>query len=256
MPLIRINGHDVEYRQLGATAGRRDTIVMLHEGLGSTSLWREFPEELAAASGLAVLVYSRAGHGRSDPHPGGRQVDFMHAEARVHLPALLDALDVERPWLFGHSDGGSIALIHAAEADRPVAGLIVLAPHVFVEAVTVEGIVATQARFADTDLPARLARHHNDAAAVFQMWSDIWMDPAFRRWNIERLLPRIECPVLAIQGRDDEYGTMEQVEAIGRLTPGARVLGLERCGHSPHRDQPHAVLAATVKFIAERGVAP
>ncbi len=251
-----IDGRRIEYGfvQPGAAHGATDgadggDIVMLHEGLGSVSMWRDFPERLARATGRRTLVYSRYGYGRSSPIEAPRTVDYMHEEAR-RLPAILERLKVRRPILFGHSDGASIALIHAAAAASDVAGVVALAPHVKVEDMTVNSITAAKAAYLQTDLPARLSRHHVDADGAFWGWNRIWLDPAFRHWNIEALLPRIRCPILAIQGEDDEYGTLEQVESIARSAPRARLLSLAACRHSPHRDQPAAVLAAVTEFAA------
>src|SRR4029079_7491933 len=168
----------------------------------------------------------------------------MHDEALVVLPEILDALDVRRPILLGHSDGGSIALIHAGGSGRAVAGLILLAPHVMVEDISVASIAQARSGYVDGALRARLGRHHDDVDGAFRGWSEVWLNPAFREWSIEEYLPRIECAVLAIQGEDDEYGTMEQVDRIGRAVPHARILKIARCGHSAHRDRPEEVLAA------------
>ncbi len=247
---LNFDGRQIEYRFAHpALAGGRD-LVMLHEGLGSVSMWRDFPEQLAGATGCRTLVYSRLGYGRSTPLAAPRSVDYMHEEARVWLPAILERLDIRRPVLFGHSDGGSIALIHAASPESDVAGIVALAPHVKVEQLTVDSIDAAKSAYTDTDLRSRLSRHHADVDAAFWGWNRIWLDPAFRGWNIEALLPSIRCPILAIQGEDDEYGTMEQIESIGRAARNARLLSLPACRHSPQRDQPQAVLAATRDFIA------
>jgi pimeloyl-ACP methyl ester carboxylesterase len=256
MTHLEVGGLAVEYRRIEVQGASTPAIVMLHEGLGSVSLWKDFPERLAAATGHPVYVYSRSGHGRSRPRAERRRPDFMHAEALQYLPMLLDAWQLERPWLFGHSDGGSIALIHAARGQRPVSGLVVLAPHVMVEDLTVQSIAAAREQFAATDLRERLGRHHSDPEHTFRAWNDIWLDPAFADWNIESLLPDIRCPVLAIQGEDDEYGTMAQIERIGAAVPLCRLLKLADCGHSPHRDQPQAVLEATRCFIREADSAP
>jgi pimeloyl-ACP methyl ester carboxylesterase len=173
----------------------------------------------------------------------------MHEEARIWLPAILERLGIRRPVLFGHSDGASVALIHAATPESEVAGVIALAPHVKVEELTVRSIAAAKAAYTETDLRARLSRHHLEVDSAFWGWNRIWLDPAFRSWNIEALLPSIRCPILAIQGEDDEYGTMEQIASIARAAPGSRLLALPACRHSPHRDQPQAVLAAAQEFI-------
>ena len=226
----------------------RSPIVMLHEGLGSVSMWRDFPHRVAHATGRDIVVYSRAGYGRSSPATLPRGVRYMHDEALVALPQLLDALGIVRPILLGHSDGASIALIHAGRSGRPVAGLALMAPHVLVEDLSVASIEAAKVAWRTTDLRARLARHHDDVDAAFTGWNDIWLHPDFRAWNIEAEVRGLGCPVLAIQGEDDEYGTMDQVERIARLAPDVELVRLADCRHSPHRDQPEAVLEALVRF--------
>ncbi len=247
---LNFDGRQIEYRFAHPADSRGPDLVMLHEGLGSVSMWRDFPEQLARATGCRSMVYSRFGYGRSAPLAAPRSVEYMHEEARIWLPAILERLQIRRPVLFGHSDGGSIALIHAARTQSDVAGIVVLAPHVKVEQLTVESIAAAKSAYTDTDLRSRLSRHHVDVDAAFWGWNRIWLDPAFRSWNIEALLPSIRCPILAIQGEDDEYGTMEQIGSIGRAARSARLLSLPDCGHSPQRDQPQAVLAAARDFIA------
>jgi pimeloyl-ACP methyl ester carboxylesterase len=230
-------------------------IVFLHEGLGSVAMWRGFPQQLCRAVGAQGLVYSRPGYGRSTPRAPGESwaPDFMHRQAHEVLPALLRALRIDgrgRPlWLFGHSDGGSIALLHAARADEPLAGIVVLAPHIFVEELSVASIEKARAAYAFTDLRARLARYHDDPDSAFHGWNDIWLDAAFRSWNIEAELAAIRCPVLALQGLEDEYGTLEQIRGIARAVPGAQLVEISRCGHSPHRDQPEAVIDAVRAFM-------
>ena len=250
--ILRLGERSIEYRFAEPTARRGPDIVMLHEGLGSTSMWRDFPELLAAATMCRTLVYSRHGYGRSSPLAAPRRVDYMHEEADVWLPLILGRLDIRRPVLFGHSDGASIALIHAARSGSDVAAVVALAPHVKVEDITVRSIAEAKAAYTATELRQRLGRYHADVDAAFWGWNRIWLDPAFRSWNIEGLLPSIHCPVLAIQGEEDEYGTMEQIASIGRAVSGARLLALAACRHSPHRDQPAAVLEATRQLIAAR----
>jgi pimeloyl-ACP methyl ester carboxylesterase len=252
MPFVVAGGHRLEYAWHGSAHGDTPPIVMLHEGLGSLALWRDFPQRLADATRRRTLAYSRAGYGASDSLDGRRGVDFMHVEALDTLPELLDALALEQPVLFGHSDGGSIALIHAARAGRPLSAVIALAPHVFVEPYGLESIAEARRAYLDGDLRARLARHHRDVDSAFWGWNDVWLNPDFVSWNIEALLPDIACPVLAIQGVDDEYGTMEQLDRIERGVRDFHRLELPHCGHSPHRDQPGAVLAAVTAFLAER----
>jgi pimeloyl-ACP methyl ester carboxylesterase len=248
---LSVDGRRIEYRIVEPAVERGIDLVMLHEGLGSVSMWREFPEQLAQATGCRTLVYSRHGYGRSSPLDAPRRVDYMHEEARVWLPAILKQLGICRPVLFGHSDGASIALIHAARPGSDVAGIMALAPHVKVEDLSVSSIAAAKTAYLETDLRTRLSRHHADVDSAFWGWNRIWLDPVFRDWNIEGLLPSIRCPILAIQGADDEYGTMEQIASIARSAPDVKLLALPACRHSPHRDQPQAVLAAAQAFVAE-----
>ncbi|HEX6020066.1 MAG TPA: alpha/beta hydrolase [Burkholderiaceae bacterium] len=231
-------------------------LVFLHEGLGSLAMWREFPQRLCNALGWPGLVYSRPGYGRSTPRGAGERwgLDFMHRQAYEVLPALLDALQIDRsdhsPWLFGHSDGASIALLHAARYPRQVGGLVVLAPHLFVEPVSVASIQRARANYQHTDLKQRLARYHDDPDSAFWGWNDIWLQAPFARWNIEAEIAPIACPLLALQGVDDEYGTLEQIHAIARHLPHAALIELADCGHSPQRDQPERVIDETVRFAA------
>jgi pimeloyl-ACP methyl ester carboxylesterase len=243
----------IEHEWLGRERGDAPLLIFLHEGLGSRSMWRDFPQQLCDALACRGLVYSRPGYGRSTPRAPGERwgVDFMQRQANEVLPALRRALGIEQPaWLLGHSDGGSIALLHAAHLPDTVAGLVVMAPHLFVEPLAVTSIErAREAYLHSGDLRARLARHHDDVDSAFWGWNDIWLDPAFRTWNIEAELEAIRCPLLAIQGVKDEYGTLQQIRAIQARWPGTRLLELPQCGHSPHRDQPGAVIAACVDFF-------
>ena len=243
---LTVDGVQLEYRWSGQD-GNGPVIVLLHEGLGSVAMWKEFPDRLAEATGARVFVYSRQGYGQSDPIAAPREPDYMHHEAEVVLPAVLAAAGIERPILFGHSDGGSIALIHAAR--RPVIGLVLEAPHVFVEALTVDSIAQAKAVFEATDLGVKLGRYHRDAAGAFWGWNDIWLDPRFLAWNIKDRLTAIACPILLLQGVDDEYGTRAQLDAIAAQTSGAEIVLLDRCGHSPHRDQQGEVLNRTAAFV-------
>jgi pimeloyl-ACP methyl ester carboxylesterase len=245
----------LEYRWVGVRDRTAPLLVFLHEGLGSASMWKRFPAQLCEAGGLRGLVYSRTGYGRSTPRPHDERwaPDYMHVQATEVLPAFLAAVgvDAEREplWLFGHSDGASIALIYAATYPHAATGLVVLAPHIFVEDLSVRSIEQAKYAYSTTELRAKLARHHQDVDSAFWGWNDIWLDPAFRHWNIESLLPSIRIPVLAIQGHDDEYGTMAQVDDLAARLPQAEVIKLDDCAHSPHRDQPAAVTAATLDFI-------
>ena len=235
-----------------APSGASPTIVMLHEGLGSVSMWKDFPERIAVATGCGVLAYSRYGHGKSERLREKRTVEFMDHEGTVVLPALLERLGIPRPILLGHSDGGSICIIYAgaaaSSANCPQA-LILEAPHVFVEDLTVQSIAKIGGTYKTTDLPMKLARHHDHADEMFWGWNDIWLDPAFRAWNIEDRVDAIRCPILVVQGDEDEYGTLAQVAAIKRRVPETQAVVLPSCGHSPHRDQPEATLEAISQFL-------
>ena len=251
MPFLTAGGHRLEYERIDGASGA-PTLILLHEGLGSIALWRDFPAKLAAATGCPVVVYSRYGYGRSDPLAAPHGVDFMHREALTTLPELRAALALDDVILVGHSDGASIALIHAGSGRWPVRAVVVEAPHVFVEDVSLASIEAARTAYDTTDLRQRLARYHADVDSAFRGWNDIWLDPAFRAWNIEGVLPGVRCSVLAIQGADDEYGTLAQIEAIARGVASRfeRVV-LPDCRHSPHRDQEPATLAAMTRFIAQ-----
>ncbi len=248
-------GQRLEARFIGPRPGGDvPTLVFLHEGLGCVALWRDFPERVAAAAGLGALVYSRRGYGASEPAPLPRPVRFMHDEAYDVLPALLRAAGVRDAILVGHSDGASIALLYAARFGGPnLKGVAALAPHVFVEEITVTSIARAAETFRTTDLRARLARYHGENVdCAFWGWNRVWLDPAFRAWNIEAEIPRITAPLLVIQGEDDEYGTLAQVESIRRnATARVDTRILPKCGHSPHRDQPEATLSALVAFVRE-----
>jgi pimeloyl-ACP methyl ester carboxylesterase len=239
------------------------TLVFLHEGLGSVALWRDWPAQLCQLLGCAGWVYSRRGYGQSSSVPDvrgpSRQVgearerqgrllpDYMHHEALEVLPALLKALGVERPVLVGHSDGGTIALIHASHHD--VAGCVVMAPHVMVETLSIQAITAAQQAYENGTLRQRLAPFHADVDGAFWQWCDVWLSDAFRSFDIRPELRCLKAPLLAIQGEDDAYGTMAQIEDIARAVPHAQWLKLSDCGHSPHRDQPEAVAKAVQAFM-------
>ncbi|RJF96344.1 alpha/beta fold hydrolase [Noviherbaspirillum saxi] len=241
----------MEYQWVGVRESAYPVVVFLHEGLGSIALWKDFPQRLCEAAGLTGLVFSRYGYGNSTPRPHEERwpVGFMHAQAHEVLPALFAALDIHKPWLFGHSDGGSIALLYAARFPDAVSGIAVAAPHIFVEELTITSIEQARETYLSTDLRAKLGRYHADPDSAFWGWNNIWLDPAFRAWNIEDDLPQISCPVLAMQGEDDEYGTLEQVRGIQRKVPQTRLLVVPQCGHSPHRDQPEAIIKEVARFI-------
>jgi len=232
-------------------------IVFLHEGLGSVSMWRDFPARLCAATGFRGLVYSRPGYGQSTPRAAQEAwgLDFMHRQAHEVLPALLATLGIDagrdRPWLFGHSDGASIALLYAARFPGRLAGAAVLAPHIMVEDLSVASIAQARATYATTDLRQRLGRHHADPDSAFYGWNDIWLHPPFRHWSIEHEIAVITCPLLAVQGLDDEYGTLEQIRGIARRVPQTQLIELPGCGHSPHKDQPLAVIEAVRHWLAD-----
>ena len=228
-----------------------DPIVLLHEGLGSVALWRSFPDALASATGCAVFAYSRAGHGASDPPATPHTVRFMHDEAIDRLPEILDGEGIHRAALLGHSDGGSIALIFAATYPQRVSSLILEAPHVFVEDVSIASIERAKHEYATTDLRHRLAKYHGNVDAAFHGWNDVWLSPEFRNWNLEEYLTQVSAPTLVIQGEDDEYGTLRQVDAVARRLSGpVETLILPHCGHSPHRDEAERVLAAIAQFLS------
>jgi pimeloyl-ACP methyl ester carboxylesterase len=223
---------------------------MLHEGLGSIELWRDFPERLAAATNRAVVAYSRYGHGRSEGLQAARAIGYMHDEATRVLPDLLRQLAIDSPILFGHSDGASIALIYAATFPGALTASVLEAPHVFVEPLTLRSIERARLAAATGDLLERLSRYHDDAATTFRGWNDIWLHPEFVHWNITALLADIRAPLLVLQGHDDEYGTPAQLDAIEDAVPNVTTILLANSGHSPHRDQPAAVLEDTRAFLA------
>ncbi|HWS99377.1 MAG TPA: alpha/beta hydrolase [Pyrinomonadaceae bacterium] len=254
MTRLRAGGRWLECAWHGRPPGEAPTIVFLHEGLGSVSTWREFPARVAEATGCGALVYSRAGYGNSDPVELPRPVVFMHTEALVTLPEVLDAAGVRDAVLFGHSDGGSIALIYAGGVgDARLRGLVLEAPHVFVEDVSVESVRRAAGEYERGSLKQALARHHGrNVECAFWGWNRVWLDPLFRSWNIEEYLPGVRVPVLAIQGEGDEYGTLLQIQAIEKGCGGSvRSLVLPGCGHSPHRDQPERVLEAVTSFVRD-----
>lgn len=260
MDSIRADGRRLEYRRVAASRSGAPTLVLLHEGLGCVAMWRDFPEKLAQATGCGVFAYSRAGYGGSDPIELPRPLDYMEHEAQRVLPEVLAAAGIDAPVLLGHSDGGSIALMYAAHAasrpDLPACrGLVLAAPHVFCEDVSVQSIARARDAYEHGDLRARLQRHHQDNVDVaFWGWNRAWLDPGFRTWNIERFLPGVCAPVLLIQGTEDEYGTAAQLRAIERGTAAmVETHLLAGCGHAPHRDQPAQLLALIADFVARLG---
>jgi len=251
---VEVCGHRLEYVEVPAHQLNRPPLIFMHEGLGSVSMWRDFPARVAATTGCRTVVYSRHGHGRSSPFPGPHTVRFMHEEALQVLPALRQALGLERPVLVGHSTGASMSLIHAGAGRWEVAGVVAMAPLCFVEEFNLDSIRKAKDLFRTTDMKLKLSRYHDDAEAVFWSWNNIWLDPAFKKWSIEDCLPGIHCAVLAVLGEDDEYSTSRQIEAILKLATNSRsveLLKLADCRHSPQRDQPETVIASLMQFIDE-----
>jgi pimeloyl-ACP methyl ester carboxylesterase len=247
---LRINASDLEYRMIGPSPADAPTIVLLHEGLGSAGLWGEFPEQLQAATGAGVLAYSRAGYGTSTPVKLPRPIDYMHVEALDVLPKLLDTIGFQRGLLCGHSDGASIAAIYAgAHQDHRVQGVVMIAPHFIVEDISVRSIADIRQAYETTNLREKLARWHKDVDNAFYGWNGAWLDPTFRNWDISEYLAYIRVPVAILQGVDDQYGTMRQVEIAQQecycpvdvtIIPGA--------GHSPQREAPGPTLQAVTEF--------
>jgi pimeloyl-ACP methyl ester carboxylesterase len=241
-------GRRVETLELAGDARRRP-LVLLHEGLGSVGLWRAFPAALHAATGRRVVAFSRFGHGRSEPPSRPRTPTFFHEEALNVLPELLAQLEIEEPILVGHSDGGSIALIHAAH--RPVTGLVLVAPHVFVEDLTLAAIADARKDYETGELRERMRRHHDDPDAAFWGWCDVWLDPAFRSWSLEPEAACVDAPMLLIQGRDDPYGTPRQLDRIETAARGPVQRLVVPGGHSPHLEVPEAVIGAIEAFTGD-----
>lgn len=260
MVLTQLKHTRLEVRRIEAPAHgpTRAPIVFLHEGLGSVAMWHSregfWPEQVCAATGRAGIVYSRRGYGESDPiadvrGAGRHQPDYMHREAHDTLPELLHVLGIQRPVLLGHSDGGTIALLHAAR--HPVSACIVMAPHVIVEDVSIRAIEAAREAYVGGNLRERLSRFHHDVDNAFWQWNDIWLSPAFRDYDIRPECQAITCPLLAIQGEDDPYGSLQQIEDIRPGGPITR-MALAGCGHSPHREAPQPTLQAIVAFLADQ----
>ncbi len=245
----------VEYQWVGEAREKGPVIVFLHEGLGSLSMWRTFPDQLARACGMQGLVYSRPGYGQSTPRGQGEKwvPTFMHEQAIDVLPAFLSAVGLDpirRPLvLMGHSDGGSIALLFSALTDWPCRGIIVMAPHLFVEDVSIRSIRQAREVYLKTDMREKLGRYHADPDSAFWGWNDVWLSPAFASWNIEDEVCAITAPILAMQGVDDEYGTLEQIRRIHSLSPRVELAEISDCRHSPHRDQPERVIALCQQFL-------
>lgn len=246
----------IEYEWIAGERKGAPLIVFLHEGLGSAAMWGAWPRALCDATGRRGLVFSRYGYGHSGARPDSAQgwpPDYMEQEARKHLPALFDALGIdaarERPVIVGHSDGATIALLYAAAFPQHVRAAVVLAPHVFAEQVARERIAGLRANWDDGRLAAHLSKLHGDPEGVFEGWSGCWLSPGFREWNVAEAIETIACPLLAVQGRRDQYGTLEQLYEIQRRVPHAELLILDDCRHAPHEEQPGAVLDAVAAFL-------
>jgi pimeloyl-ACP methyl ester carboxylesterase len=249
---IKVNGLRIEAQWHGPAPDRAPTLVLLHEGLGCVSMWRDFPGKLAKRTGYGVLVYSRPGYGRSDPVPLPRPLDYMHREAFDVLPQVLDQAGVRKTILVGHSDGASIATIYAGGTqDFRVRGLVLMAPHFFVEDISIKSIEAARVAYDTGDLRARLARHHGDNVDVaFRGWNGAWLDPGFRDWRIDDSVAHVRVPILIVQGKDDQYGTLAQVRlAETDAYCPVETLILDRCGHSPQIDRLEETLEAAAGFI-------
>lgn len=246
---------EIEYQYVGIDDPQAPLVLFLHEGLGSVSMWKDFPDAFCQAANCRGLVYSRPGYGQSTPRPKDEtwDVDFMHRQAFEVLPAFLAALKIDplqqKLWLFGHSDGASITLLYAARYPQSLAGAIVLAPHIMVEDLTIKSIEQARETYQTTDLPKKLARYHQDVDSAFWGWNTIWLHPTFRAWSIEDELATISCPLLAVQGLDDEYGSLEQIRGIARRVTTAELLEIPACGHSPHRDQPTLLIKKATDFM-------
>ena len=250
-------GRDVRIEHAWIARQRRSAplMIFLHEGLGSLAMWKDFPQRLCDRLGCRGLVYSRPGYGRSTPRGADETwgLDFLHRQAHEVLPALLRALEIDtardKPWLLGHSDGASIALLYAARYPLGTTGAVLLAPHIMVEDLSVSSIELARRAYLDTDLRQRLAPYHDDPDSAFWGWNRIWLHPPFKKWSIEQEIGAITCPLLAVQGLDDEYGTLEQIRGIVRLVPHTQVLELAACGHAPHRDQSEVLIKAVDEFF-------
>ena len=247
---FEVDGTRLEARTWGPPPDRAPTLVLLHEGLGCVALWRDFPERLAAATGWGVLAYSRAGYGTSDPCDLPRPVDYMTDEAVRVLPQVLDQAGIRRSVLLGHSDGGSISALYGGHVrDHRIRGMILLAPHFFVEDVSVQAILAARDAYA-RGLRERLSRYHANVDTAFRGWNEAWLNPAFREWDITETLWPLQVPVLAIQGDQDPYGTRAQVDVIAQqMYAPAEVHLLDDCGHAPHQDHPHKVMNLVSDFL-------
>jgi pimeloyl-ACP methyl ester carboxylesterase len=252
MPMLDLYPGEQIYYELIDGAPERPYLVFLHEGLGCAGMWKAFPAMLCEATGCPGLVYDRLGYGKSSPLRDKRQIHYIHDYALRELPQVLAHVIAERDYvLFGHSDGGSIALIHAAQQPARLRGIVTEAAHVFVEPVTLEGIRSADEAF-DAGKLGGLGKYHGaKTEAIFKAWSKTWLGSGFKFWNIEYLLPSIICPALIVQGIDDQYGTESQVDAIVSRAANARKAMIAQCGHVPHHEARQVVSALTARFVAE-----
>lgn len=255
-----IDGAQLEYHLITPRQSRDTTLVFLHEGLGCVAMWKDFPRRVAEATGCPTLVYSRAGYGGSTPCQRPRPISFMHHEGLQVLPKVLAAAEISQAILVGHSDGASIALINAgSDSAQRLQGLVLMAPHVFVEKeLTIKSIRKAKSAYRSTDLRERLARYHGDNVDhTFLSWVDAWLDESFLAWNIEEFLPNIRVPTLLIQGDEDNYGTLRQVETINQLLPGgADMFILPCCGHVPFHEYPSETLNVMTNFMEKHQFLP
>ena len=250
--LVTIADGRIEYSFYEVQRPAAPTIVMLHEGLGALSLWRDIPRKLSYLINCSVFVYSRHGYGASDFINSEFDANYMHKEALYILPQVLNHFDISKPILYGHSDGASIALIHASSADTEIMGLILEAPHVFVEEISLDGLRGAKKAFEEGGLKASLAKHHRNPEMIFRCWNNIWLSPEFLTWNIVSCLSKIQCPALLIQGETDAYGTLSQLDTIEEHVSGScEKQILPHVGHSPHRENPELVLQSIQQFISK-----
>ena len=250
--LVTIADGRIEYSFYEVKRPTAPTIVMLHEGLGALSLWRDLPRKLSNLINCSVFVYSRHGYGQSDFINSKFNAKYMHKEALNILPKILNHFDISNPILYGHSDGASIALIHASSADTGIMGLILEAPHVFVEEISLNGLKDAKKAFEQGGLKAGLAKHHRESEMIFRCWNNIWLSPEFLTWNIVSCLSNIQCPALLIQGETDAYGTLSQLDTIEKNVSGiCKKKILPNTGHSPHRENPKLVLRSIQQFISK-----
>lgn len=247
---LTAQGKALEYRCVGPAPDQAPTLVLLHEGLGCVALWRDLPERLAQATGWGVFVYSRAGYGQSDPADLPRPLNYMTREATEVLPQVLDQIGFQRGVLMGHSDGATIAAIYAGSVeDFRVRGLVLMAPHFFTEEMGLAEIAKAREAFETTDLKGKMARYHRDPDNTFRGWNEAWLDPGFRAWDVSEVIDYLRIPVLAIQGREDQYGTLAQINEVAeRSYAPVDVEVPDDCRHAPHLDQPEAVLRAVTEF--------